>query len=65
MKKKSGQTAMIKQREPPNMGDRLRFFEHEGRRILLVDLSHCTAREVEEITRRVPDYVTLNHSARP
>jgi len=49
---------MIKQREPPNMDDRLRFFEHEGRRILLVDLSHCTAREVEEITRRVPDYVT-------
>ena len=25
---------------------------------MLVDLSHCTAREVEEITRRVPDYVT-------
>ena len=49
---------MIKQREPPNMDDRLRFFEHEGHRILLVDLSHCTAREVEEITRRVPDYVT-------
>jgi len=51
-------TAMIKQRERPNMDDRLRFFEHEGHRILLVDLSHCTAREVEEITRRVPDYVT-------
>jgi len=49
---------MIKQRERPNMDDRLRFFEHEGHRILLVDLSHCTAREVEEITRRFPDYVT-------
>jgi len=51
-------TAMIKQRERPSLGDRLRFFEHEGNRILLVDLSNCTAREVEEITRRVPDYVT-------
>jgi hypothetical protein len=40
------------------MDDRLRFFEHEGHRILLVDLSNCTAREVEVITRRVPDYVT-------
>ncbi len=49
---------MIKQRERPSMDDRLRFFEHEGHRILLVDLSNCTAREVEEITRRVPDYVT-------
>ena len=49
---------MIKQRERPSLGDRLRFFEHEGNRILLVDLSNCTAREVEEITRRVPDYVT-------
>ena len=49
---------MIKQRERPSLGDRLRFFDHEGNRILLVDLSNCTAREVEEITRRVPDYVT-------
>ena len=40
------------------MGDRIRFFDHEGNRILLVDLSNCMAREVEEITRRVPDYVT-------
>ena len=49
---------MVKQPERPSMDDRLRFFEHEGQRILLVDLSNCTAREVEEITRRVPDYVT-------
>ena len=49
---------MIKQRERPSVDERIRFFEHEGHRILLVDLSNCTAREVEEITRRVPDYVT-------
>jgi hypothetical protein len=49
---------MSKQREVPNIGDRIRFFDHEGKRILLVDLSNCKARKVEEITRRVPDYVT-------
>lgn len=38
--------------------NRIRFFDHEGKRILLVDLSHCTASEVEEVRRRVPDYVT-------
>lgn len=38
--------------------DRIRFFNHEGKRILLVDLSGCTAREVEEVSRKVPDYVT-------
>jgi hypothetical protein len=40
------------------MADRVRFFHHEGKRILLVDLSNCTAREAEETTRRVPDSVT-------
>ena len=38
--------------------ERIRFFEHEGKRILQVDLSKCTAREAEETTRRVPDVVT-------
>ena len=49
---------MVKQPERPSMDERLRFFEHEGQRILLVDLSNCTAHEVEGITRKVPDYVT-------
>ena len=44
--------------EPRELGHRIRFFEHEGKRILLVDLSNCTPREAEEITRKVPDYVT-------
>jgi hypothetical protein len=39
-------------------GERIRFFERAGKRILLVDLSKCSAREVEETTRRVPDVVT-------
>ena len=42
----------------PSIGERIRFFDHDGHRILLVDLSNCTAHEVEETTRRVPDFVT-------
>lgn len=44
--------------ESQKLGNRIRFFEHEGKRILLVDLSNCTPREAEEVTRKVPDYVT-------
>jgi hypothetical protein len=40
------------------MNDRLRFFTHQGKEILLIDLSHCTAVEVEKILRAVPDLVT-------
>lgn len=38
--------------------ERIRFVDREGKRILLVDLSECSAREAEDITRRVPDVVT-------
>jgi hypothetical protein len=38
--------------------DRIRFVNRQGKRILLVDLSQCTAREAEENVRRVPDVVT-------
>jgi len=40
------------------MHERIRFFAHEGNQILFVDFADCTAREVEQITRKVPDYVT-------
>jgi hypothetical protein len=36
---------------------RIRFIDHAGKRILLVDHSGCAARKVEEIARRVPDLV--------
>jgi hypothetical protein len=41
------------------MHERIRFFAHQGKQILLVDLSNCTAGEVEQTTRKVPDYVTI------
>jgi hypothetical protein len=39
--------------------DRIRFIDHQGKEILLVDLSNCPANEVEEIARAVPDYTTV------
>jgi hypothetical protein len=40
------------------MTDRVRFIAHQGREILLVDLSNSSAAEVENILRALPDVVT-------
>jgi len=40
------------------MNDRIRFIFHEGKQILLVDLSHCSAAEVGKILRELPEVVT-------
>ena len=40
------------------MEDRIRCVEHQGKQILLVDLSHCTPAEVAKIALVVPSYVT-------
>jgi len=40
------------------MEDRIGFIEHKGKQILLVDISHCTPREVEKLALLVPSYVT-------
>jgi hypothetical protein len=37
---------------------RIRFITHQGKQILLVDLSKCSATEVETIIRELPDIVT-------
>jgi hypothetical protein len=39
--------------------DRIRFINHGGKKILLVDFSNCPANEVEEIARAVPNYTTV------
>ena len=41
------------------MLERIRFINQEGKRILMVDFTNCRAREVEKITRSVPDYVMV------
>src|ERR1017187_6887099 len=40
------------------MTDRVRFITHQGKSILLVDLSNSSAAEVEKILRALPDVVT-------
>ena len=41
------------------MEQRIRFIDHQGKKILLVDFSNCPAKDVEKITRAVPDHVTV------
>jgi hypothetical protein len=38
--------------------ERIRFIGHQGERVLLVDLSNCSANDFEKFVRQVPDYVT-------
>src|ERR1700685_2564372 len=39
------------------MEDRIRIITHQGKAILLVDISHCSAAEVLKISRLVPRFV--------
>jgi len=45
------------ERQRSSIDYRIRFFTHKGKEILLVDLSNY-AQRVEQIARKVPDYVT-------
>ena len=38
--------------------ERVRFVTHDGKQILIADLTHCSATEVESIVRALPDRVT-------
>jgi len=38
--------------------ERIRFITHHAKQILVVDLTHCSAAEVEKTLRAAPDYVT-------
>jgi hypothetical protein len=40
------------------MIDRIEFIAYQSKRILFVDLSKCSAREVEAVLRALPDFVT-------
>jgi hypothetical protein len=41
------------------MHERIRFIDHQEKKILVVDFSNCSAQAVEKIARAVPDYVTV------
>jgi len=38
--------------------ERIQSISHQGKQVLLVDCSNCSALDVEKIMRAVPDYVT-------
>jgi hypothetical protein len=40
------------------MHERIQSISHQGKQVILADLSRCSAVEVEQIVRAVPDYVT-------
>jgi hypothetical protein len=42
------------------IAERVLFITHQGKQVLLVDLSGCSAAEVEEVMRGLPDTVTAN-----
>ena len=41
------------------MDERIHFIYHQGKKVLLVDLSKCPANEFEKLVRQVPDHVTV------
>jgi len=43
----------------PPMDERIHFIYHQGKKILLVDLSKCPASEFEKLVRQVPDHVMV------
>ncbi|SRR5216683_5833118 len=40
------------------MHERIHLINHHGKQVLVIDLSNCSAVEVETVARGVPDYVT-------
>src|SRR6202140_1718694 len=44
------------------MTDRIWVIFHEGKQILLIDFSNCSAAEVEKVCRAVPEVVTTLRS---
>lgn len=40
------------------MKDRIQFITHQGKRILFVDCSGCSAEELEKMSQLVPSYVS-------
>ena len=40
------------------MHERIQSISHQGKQVLVADLSKCSAVDVEQLVRAVPDYVT-------
>lgn len=53
----------IQRRENFSGMERTRFITHGGTRILELDLTRCSASEVEKVVRQLPDHVTAEPMA--
>jgi hypothetical protein len=42
-----------------HVSDHIHFIHHHGKQVLLLNLSNCSAAEVEKIFRAVPEFVTI------
>jgi hypothetical protein len=42
------------------VNERIRFAEHQGKQIVMVDVSHCPAATVAEVVRKVPDVLSTH-----
>lgn len=49
---------ILKSGDPGDNTERIRYIEHRGKRVLLVDLSACAPQQLLECIRAVPQYIT-------
>jgi hypothetical protein len=42
------------------MHERIHLINHHGKQVLVIDLSNCSAVDVEKIVRAVPEFVTTD-----
>ena len=50
--------AKASEKEVFTVHERMQFISHQGKQVALADLSNCSAVEVEQSVRAIPDYVT-------
>jgi hypothetical protein len=49
---------LVSRRKQADVTDRIGFITHQGKQILLIDVSNCSAADVEKTFRAVPEFVT-------
>jgi hypothetical protein len=50
--------AKASEKEVFTVHERMQFISHQGKQVVLADLSNCSGVEVEQSVRAIPDYVT-------
>jgi hypothetical protein len=52
-----GDKLLVSRRKQADVTDRIGFITHQGKQILLIDVSNCSAADVEKTFRAVPEFV--------